>query len=79
MNIEEQRNNLREHLENIIKQINKIDGIMSDVPHSRGTARISLKPKSGQYIFHHKDGKFQTTYEAQDGKEYQITIEVSLK
>ena len=71
--LEQQRERLRSHLEAIMEISNSIQEEMESVPHPRGMAHRSLKPKSGQYIVESESG-FSATYQDSEGDSYRIEI-----
>ena len=50
MTIEERRTKLRSAMKNLVSVAEEIKQLMEDIPHPRGLAYRSLKPKSGEYI-----------------------------
>ena len=72
-NTEQQRLDLRKHLEKLVETTKTIVAIMEEVPHQNGTAQRSLKDKSGEYISHTKNG-FMGTYRSENGQLYRLEI-----
>ena len=73
MEINEKRTDLRKGFEEIVKAANFINTEMSEVKHPGKVARLSLRPKSGEYIVHGENG-FTGCYRDSQGNLYEINI-----
>jgi hypothetical protein len=67
------RENVLSELSDIVETSIKVGKEMEDVPHPRGMAYRSLKPKSGMFVIHSDDG-VSARYQHTDGQWYQINI-----
>jgi len=73
--VEKLRADILSRLARIVEESEGINSAMQDVPHRNGVVSRSLKPKSHMYITHTEAG-FLTGYIGNDGKIYQINIQV---
>ena len=71
--ISDQRGRILSRLGNIVEQAQFIEAEMQNIPHERGATHASLKPISGMYILHGKDG-FQAAYQDENGQVYEIKV-----
>ena len=72
--MDKMRKDVREKLENIVKNLKEIDGILSGVKHNRGMVQRSLNPKKQEYIVHFKNGGITAEYRDSQGNKYEIHI-----
>ena len=71
--LEAQRTRLRKHLEGILEASENIHDELKDVPHKRGRAHRSLKPKGREYITEGK-GSINAYIRNKEGDLYEIKI-----
>lgn len=70
---ENRRDKIRNLSGKIVNLAELISTSMQEVPHDRGTAYRSLKPKSGEFIIH-SNNSIMVSYKHTDGKFYEINI-----
>ncbi|HVY01620.1 MAG TPA: hypothetical protein VHA12_02550 [Candidatus Nanoarchaeia archaeon] len=72
--IEQQREELRLNLGQLVTSAEKVNEVMSSLKHSRGQAQRSLKHRSGDYIVHGETGFLSDYTDEKTGQKYRISI-----